>query len=677
MKKFLTLAVIGLAQIMHAQDVFVRAAIHNDTAFIRWVPGSYEVWKTGIAQGYRVERFTLDAYMDLGANAAGKGTLLTTEPLKPLAKADQAWNTLKQREPFAALVYEEIYSSKPLPADAAKRKTAQEISFGYAMKACDYSPAVAAAHGLLIKDANVQRGEVYVYLVYVNNSPALKPGMGKADPKANAAPAVARPSARGGNRFAMIGFDAAATRNAFAGYIIERSVDSVRFERMNKNLLVFAVSDAEQNKTELYYKDSLPQNGKPYWYRVRGWSYFGFEGAPSPAVRVRGKEEWTAYPEIDTCFSADNKTAQLRWKIPATLNTQQLKYFAVMRGSNAGGPFTAIKNAATLPPGTTQFTDAAPAFTNYYMVAAISNEGDTAFSYPALLQLADEEPPAAPENISGTIDSNGVVQLRWNAVNTSDLRGYRVFRCNHLQEEFVEITDSLLTQASFRDSIATQTLTRDVFYTVRAVDRVYNNSPNATPVRLNRPDKIAPVAPVFVSATHNDSAIVLKWIRSHSSDVREVKLLRITNNQPPALVNTFAAKDTTTHYTDTQAPAGADYTYQLVCTDSAGNRSTATSPQVMFRPRIHPALKEVKAQLNEETKHITLTWAAPAGPVDRYIIYRATENQPMRTYETLPGDANSFTDKQISPGNVYEYRIKAVYKSGAETVLSPGRVVKF
>jgi hypothetical protein len=49
----------------------------------------------------------------------------------------------------------------------------------------------------------------------------------------------------------------------------------------------------------------------------------------------------------------------------------------------------------------------------------------------------------------------------------------------------------------------------------------------------------------------------------------------------------------------------------------------------------------------------------------------------MRTYETLPGDAKSFSDSRISPGNTYQYRIKAIYKTGAETVLSPVRVVKY
>jgi hypothetical protein len=674
---FIAAAALFVSQLINAQDVLVRAAMHNDTAFIRWVPANYDVWRAGIAQGYSVERFTLDAYMDLSENPTAKGTLLTANPLKPLPQTDASWTQLKQREPLAALVFEEIYKSKPLPTDAAKRKTAQEISFGYSMKACDYSPDVAAAHGLLLKDATIKPGEIYVYIVTVSNSPRFKRGLGKADPGQNPAPAVEQLSIRGGNRFAMLGFDAAASRSAYAGYIIERSADSLRFERINKNLLVFAVSDAETNKTELFYKDALPQNGQPYWYRVRGYSYFGFQGVASPAVKVKGRDEWALYPEIDSCYSADNKTAVIRWKIPPGMNQAQLRKFAVMRGNTAGGPFTQISKETPLPPGTASFTDAAPGFTNYYVVAAISLEGDTAFSYPALVQLADQQPPAIPQNLYGTIDTNGVVQLSWDAVKDIDLRGYRVFRCNSLQEEFVEITSMLITQNQFRDSITLQTLTRNVYYTVRAVDKVYNNSENAKPALLKRPDKIAPVAPVFVSAVHTDSAIVLKWIRSSSNDVRELKLIRTASGQPAAVVKTISAADTATSFTDTQAQAGADYIYKLVCTDSSGNTSTAVSPQVVFRPQIRAALKGVNVVLNIEKKQTEIIWTAPAERVDRYIIYRATENQPMRTYETLPGDAKSFSDSRISPGNTYQYRIKAIYKTGAETVLSPVMVVKY
>src|ERR1044072_8520457 len=146
------------------------------------------------------------------------------------------------------------------------------------------------------------------------------------------------------------------------------------------------------------------------------------------------------------------------------------------------------------------------------MLAAISVENDTAFSFPFLLQLQDNDPPPPPLHVSGAIDTNGVVQLKWEASVSSDLKGYRVFRCNTLEEEFVEITDSVIHTTAFTDTISLQTLTRDIFYSVRSVDRVWNNSAFSTPAHLKRPDKIAPVVPLVKAIYHTDSTVVLRWI---------------------------------------------------------------------------------------------------------------------------------------------------------------------
>lgn len=665
-----------LVFIAHAQTaataIYVRAAVRNDTAFVRWVPASPEVWTKGNAVGYRVERFTVDAYFDLGANAAGKGTLITPVALKPLSKDDPAWASLQQREPMARLVWEQLYAPKPFTGDAKQRELQRQTTFGFTLKACDYSPEVAAAHGLLLKDATVKRGEVYIYVVSLAVPDANhKPGIGKADPKQDAAPAVKTLSARSGNRFAMLSFDAAATRSAYAGYIIERSADSLNFVRLNASLLVFAASTDEQQKTELSWKDSLPQNGRSYWYRVRGYSYFGFSGAPSPVVRVRGKEEWAAFPEIDSGYSADNQTVQLRWRLPAGMNIALLNRQVILRAGKAAGPYRVVPNGDALSKTVTAFTDPAPDFTNYYLVAAVSTEGDTAFSYPALVQLADNTPPPVPAGLEGAIDTNGVVLLRWNAVTAADLRGYRVFRCNHRSEEFVEISDTLLTATQFRDSIVLQTLTREVYYTVRAVDRVYNNSRNAAALCLRRPDIVPPVAPLFTLAVHTDSSIVLRWIPSSSGDVSAVHLLRSTAAGSEAVrVHTFSGSDTTCFFIDFSALPDGDYRYQLVCVDSSDNQSRTESPVVVFRPRIRPAVKDVKAIADAELHAIVVTWAAPSGDVDRVVLYRSVGDAPFVTYETLVGTAVQFVDRRPAVGNVYRYRVKVVYRSGAESALS-------
>lgn len=290
------------------------------------------------------------------------------------------------------------------------------------------------------------------------------------------------------------------------------------------------------------------------------------------------------------------------------------------------------------------------------------------------MQLQDNDPPAIPEQLSGTVDTNGIVHLRWNAVTSSDLKGYRVFRCNSLREEFVEVSDSVIHETSFIDTITLQTLTRDVYYAVRSVDHVWNNSDFSPPAKLRRPDKIAPVSPVLRGIYHTDSTIVLQWINSSSSDVRRMRLVRSANNREVTLL-TYTGRDTISFFVDTSAEAGLSYTYRLVAEDSAGNTAQLNFPQMNFSPRVRQALKNFTGIADLEKRTITLHWDLPATTADRFIVYKGKEGEAIRSFKTLNGTTTMYIDNQLYPGNVYVYRVKAVMKDGGETKVSEVKVV--
>ena len=58
---------------------------------------------------------------------------------------------------------------------------------------------------------------------------------------------------------------------------------------------------------------------------------------------------------------------------------------------------------------------------HYFKVAAISEDGDSAYSYPYYHFSLDQEPPGVPTNLEGIIDSNGVARLTWVAPEDKDL----------------------------------------------------------------------------------------------------------------------------------------------------------------------------------------------------------------------------------------------------------------
>jgi fibronectin type 3 domain-containing protein len=659
------LSIVGYSQ---QADIYVRSFHAGDSVMLRWIPSSYATWQQGNTNGYRITRFGLDEYLDLsGQDLTGKGIVIA-ENVKPLPKNDTMWMHLQKTQPSSQFVYSSLFALAKAQPDAKKRVQQESITYGFSLKVCDDNPDVAKAAGLFFTDRTARKGEKYIYRVEIINTKSS--GVASADEKLSVLHAVQKPSGQFRNRSMRLTFDVAQTREEYSGYIIERSEDSIHFERINTTLLSFVRSQYEEEKHELVYEDSIPKNGKLYWYRVRGYSYFGLTGPPSAIVRGKGKEEWNAYPMPDTCFSPDNKKVVMEWSLPVITGEATLKGVCILRSDKVDGKYISVSNSVA----GNSFTDTSAKFTNYYMLAAISSEGDTAFSFPFLAQLQDNTPPAIPENIIGVIDTNGIVHLSWTTVKDDALKGYRVFRCNTLKEEFVEVSDSVIGTTAFTDTITLQTLTRDVYYSVRAVDHVWNNSDFSKPALLKRPDKIAPVSPLVKAIYHTDSTVVLRWINSSSDDIASKKLIR-TSSSGKTELKVFSGKDSVSTFVDATAEAGVTYEYSLVVRDSSGNESALKFPAMNFSPRVRPALKNFTATPDLEKRIIALKWDLPSAPVDRVIIYKGKEGEAVRMFKTLSGTSTGYTDNQLYPGNVYTYRVKVYMKDGSESRISEVKVV--
>lgn len=638
-------------------DIFIRSFTTHDSILLRWVPANIQTWKDGIKTGYTIERFTTDDYFD---NA--KGQLLAT--IYPVSKNDSAWKKLSREDDMNTFAYQQLYENSP------QEKTNEQIAYGLVLKSCDLSLETAKACGFYFADKTVSPGQTYVYRVSVANS-AHQPAILNTDGKLTVLQSPEKIKGEFRNKKASIAFDIASTRESCAGYIIERSEDSIHFTRINFPLLAYAKSQYELNKTELVYQDTFPQNHKTYWYRVRGYSYFGITGPPSKAVKGKGREVWTLYPEADTVFSADNKTVQVRWHVPDSAGKADLESFVILRASAVQEIFSPLNR---IDKSVFSFTDKDPLASGYYEIAAVSIYGDTAFSFPYFCGMIDSIPPAVPENITGNIDTNGIVHLYWNKVNAADLKGYRIFRANSLKEEFVEVGDSILPGNFFTDTIIISTLTRNIYYEIRSVDRRYNNSANSEPYLLKRPDKILPVAPLVTSLKQTDSTISFSWINSSSEDVMCVELTEKSSDRILYL-GSWSGHDTIKTFTQHNPVPGTEYLYTITVTDSSGNKSVTGFPAVKFSPRIYPALKNISAQPDFEKRLITLSWTTPQLEIDRYVIYKSKKGEPLRTWKTVDGKNAVITDKELYPGNTYIYKVKAVMKNGAETKLVSVEVV--
>ena len=555
------------------------------------------------------------------------------------------------------------------------------MGFALVLKSCDLYPEIAAANGLILKDSLLTENENYVYRISIWDAPKTikyDPAIIKVDTKQKNDLVKIKPiKAKFLNKKAVITIVTANTQKQYSGFWIERSADSINYSIVNKAPLIHATTKFDENKTESLYADSLPQNNKTYYYRVRGISYFGELSEPSNIVTGKGKADFIEYPFIDSTTVINNKTVRLKFRMPEKYDLNELKGYNIYRSETKKGNYILL-NPEILPKQATLFTDEKPLQSNYYKICAVNINNDSSYSLTAFAKLTDDIPPAAPNGIAGKIDTSGTVSLSWNTNTEKDLLGYRVFRCNSETEQPVEITKELLSEAKFIDKLDLNTLSKEVYYTVRAVDKVYNNSAYSTNCKLLRPDKIAPVSAKFKNLIYTDSTIQISWQPSTSTDAVIYKLLKVDQREEGwKIIKEWQAKDSLKYYSDTAINIGSKYRYRIEVYDDSKNYSLSNSPYILYQPAFAPKIRSFTATVSLEKRNITLSWKNYGNQIFNYPIYKAKGDEPLRIFKAVVATTTNYIDKELYPNNTYRYCIKATLNNGIETKMSEELKVNF
>ncbi len=653
----------------------VLSFVKKDLVQLRWAPGNENLWKAGNIYGYKIERILFDQYMEGGADSVKfkNAVQINSQAIMPWKQNDERWKQLIAKNKSAAFLFGSLYSQ-----DAKATSQKREMVFGMMMKSCDLYKELARAHGISISDSTINANEVYVYRVSLWNAPKnikYTPAVIAVNLKElSSLQKIETLKAKFGDRKVVLSFVTLNIKD-YAGYWIERSDDSVNYKTVNKAPVIRTTSKYDEGKSESMYGDSIPANNKKFYYRVRGISYFGELSQPSNTVSGKGKPDFKEYPFIDSTLIVKNSSVLLKFHMDESFDKSLLKSFSVFRSEKKNGSYSCISKS--LSGETILFTDAQPLETNYYKVCAVNSYNDSSFSMVTYAKLIDETPPAVPAEPMGTIDSNGVVHLTW-AVNTDkDLLGYRVFRCNSEKEQPFELTKKIHTQNTFRDSVSLKTLTKEIFYTLRAVDKVHNNSAYSKYCKLIRPNKIAPVAIAFSKILPTDSSIILNWHNSSSNDVKKYKIYKKENNSAWQVRKEFLVSEKIKSFADSILVSENTYQYKIETIDESGNMAATETHVILFKPAFLPKIKTFQAIANLQNRYIDLQWQTNNSNIYNYTLYKAKGNESLRIFKTLPAKTEYFIDKELYPNNKYRYALKATLKSGVETKLSDVLIIEF
>jgi hypothetical protein len=666
------LVIIATASNSDGQNfIGAKSFVKNGTVLLRFVPNDNNTFKECKENGFIIKRISWErnTLPDTSDFTATTSVFYT----KKYDKENKNWIALIKSKDEAGFLYNMLYKQTD------NQKMDVNMAYGLAMVSCDFDVELAKAAGIFYTDENLPKGK-YAYLILPTENKISK----------KTKPAVLVVNTAVDNQLKKIDslkietkkkkislvWNAERLKSDYTGYFIERSEDNKNFVQLNKKPYIQIKSQDEKNKKLIYYNDTVPEYGKPFYYRIRGLGFFGVYGDYSNTVVCKAIKPMNAFPHADSTHLIYDSVLQVNWHMPKNFNLDELKGFDIYRANKNDGEYKKI-NKNGLSQETKSFTDYFPNQSNYYKVLAYSTAGDSAYSHAMSGLIPDIKPPKTPVGLKGKVDTSGNVILTWKPNTEKDLKGYRIFRNNDVNEELVEITKTILKDTVFKDTITLETLTEEVYYSITAVDNVYNNSPYATSVKLKRPDKIKPVAAQFIEIVHTDTTIAVKWICSTSKDAARYELWRSIQNKPLEKIKEWKARDSINQFTDEHLEYGTYYQYQLKVIDDDGNFSISNSASHYFDARIRKPVKKINYSINRDKRSITLNWEYPEKELYNFVIYKAKKGEPLKIVKTLKGSTFVFEDNELYIGNLYEYRIKANFNTGSESYMSDAVMVEF
>lgn len=665
----------------YAQSDSIKANIHviarptTESILLRWAPGDYKYWDLGNKYGYKLVRYTLMRDSVLLLEPEYKNMATDGIAAWPLNE----WKELVEKGKYGGIAAQAIYGES-FVVDAGLGTTPEKVTykareqmqrFSFALYVADVSPEVAEASGLWFTDNSVKKNEMYLYRVFfnlpdslsnINDTAFVFTGIRDFTPL----PVPIELSAEFGDRTALLSWNVFAQNNIYIAWDLERSTNGKTFSAVNIDPIV-AVTPAKDANPEYTYKyDSIPDNKKEVFYRLRGISSFGEYGPWSEVISGKGIEEIKAVPNITT-HEIIKERVKINWEFPEDMEST-ITGFKILRSNNHELNFEEIYSK--LKPSERTYTDKKPLGTNYYKVMAYRDSIPGKSGFAHMVQLTDNTPPVKPQSLTGLIDSAGIVTLTWKPNPDEDIYGYRVFHSSSGNDEYSQLTHRPVVDTFFIDTINKKDLNPSVFYKIVAIDLRQNQSEFSAIAELIKPDDTPPSIPVITNILAQLNGIELTWINSTSSDVAKHEVYRIAKgdsvwNKITEIPYKKASKET--KFIDENCSVTSPNQYKVFAVDKSDNFSEPSLSILIkgLQNRMKPNLQKISKKVNYEEGKIYLSWELPESSVKLIKTYRKFNEEPYAIYETLNGDATEFEDYGMKVSEHYAYRFKLVFDDGS------------
>ncbi|MBK9254548.1 MAG: fibronectin type III domain-containing protein [Saprospiraceae bacterium] len=644
---------------------------------LRWGPTKFSIWQYASYKGWKLERAELD---DLNFETE-KNSISYKEIGRFKAMTKDEWEkNLDINQVEVAIAAQSLFgdksNEKPAEKDFGNLLLTSELQgnrHAMAMFAADLSADASIGLGLRYHDKDVTSDRYYIYRLTIEKN---KEGFGGDtvyfhryyDGTDDFKPEVQDVRCISEHGKVRIEWEKNFNSKYYTAFHIERSEDKQSFTRLS-DLPVTSSFDNNLANAHIF-TDTTAVLDKVYYYKVIGITPFADRSISESFVEGVAKDLQGPIPPVDIVIEQLNEHFRLSWNMPDSLMMPDLKGWIVKKSDKASGPFTEVHDKV-LPVSQKTYTDTnpIPVFTNYYCVYAIDYSGNET---PGMVYGAvwfDDTPPVAPVHLRSKVDTTGFVFLTWNPNTEIDLMGYRVFARQDENKEWYQLTDRPIYENAFIDSLAVNTLSKSIEYTVIATDLHYNVSEYAKALVVVLPDLVRPSAPRWNKWYLEKNHIFLEWYPSSADDIKVHRLLRQNPNQSWSLMKDL---NPGTNFYKEILEGGKTGSYALLAIDEAGNAS-----DTVFLKNIHnthaeklAGVHKVKVKFDEKEQTILLSWEYPAKTKVTFQLYRKSlETEDTELVGSFDSDTRKFTDKgptDFKKGFSYHFKVIGQDKQESE-----------
>jgi uncharacterized protein len=474
----------------------------------------------------------------------------------------------------------------------------------------------------------------------------------------------------------ILSWDRKIHEQSYTAYWIERSKDQQRFERINAYPYVHA-QDVNNSLGEADINYIIPvANYDPYYYRIVGIDAFGDESEPSEAVRLMGRDRSPPpVPDAPRAYMPDETYMAIEWAQDSIAD--DLAGYYILYAAERDGVYAPLSEA--LPPAARRHKDYFPNYfgQNYYRICAIDTAGNTACTNPVYGFIQDTIPPGKPVGLKAKIDSSGIVTLHWPLGPERDIMGYNVYFSNRYNGVFSILTTAPVRDTLYRDTINLNSLTKEAFYRIAAVDVRSNTSAFSDMAMVVRPDTIPPGPAVFTRYELRDNGVYLEWAPSGSRDVVSHQLFRQSGDSSFVLRQVLDDSGGPI-FLDSLVEAATLYTYRIIAVDASGLRSTSVK-DLTVRTLAAKGSPEISLEVSQDARAVTIQYrlSEPQRELRRVVLLRSVDEGPFLTWKSIEQPDFSPISDKLEPNRKHSYKAMAITDKGQKTQYSTIKTVNY